>query len=95
MLLNEIQHEKRLNKYLLIIIILIVLSGLSAILVLLQISRNRKKQLENEILNNEKIFMQRKIEIKTRELASNMIHITNKNQLINKVINTLSESGHF
>ncbi len=95
MLLNEIQHEKRLNKYLLIIIILIVLSGLSAILVLLQISRNRKKQLENEILNNEKIFMQRKIEIKTRELASNMIHITNKNQLINKVINTLSESGPF
>lgn len=92
MLLNKIQEEKKQNTYLLVIMGLILITGLTAILVLLQLSGNRKKQLENEKLKNEKIIIQKEMEIKTRELACNLIHMTNKNQLINKVIETLSES---
>jgi tetratricopeptide (TPR) repeat protein/DNA-binding CsgD family transcriptional regulator len=93
-LLNKIQQEKKQNTFLLIIIVLILLVGVSTVLYLLQRARIREKMLETERLNTEKRIMQNDIEMKSKELACNMIHMTDKNQLINKVIETLSESNN-
>lgn len=79
--LNKLNQKKQQLFFILSIIILLI-AGLA--FYLFHRLNIRKKQLENERLTKE-------IEMKSREVTYKMLHITNKNQLINKVINTLDK----
>jgi DNA-binding CsgD family transcriptional regulator len=73
----------------------LVIMGLVLVIIVLyflQRLKIRKEQFENTRLEYEKQMLVRENELKSRELTSNMVHIANKNQLINKIINTLTNS---
>ncbi|MCX6270040.1 MAG: helix-turn-helix transcriptional regulator [Bacteroidetes bacterium] len=91
--LNRMNQKKQQMNLLLIIAGLIILIGIATTFFLLQRLKARKKQLENERLKSEKLVLQNEIEIKTREVTYKMLHITNQNQLINKVIDILTVKG--
>ncbi len=82
-------HNQKVMFYFIIMGLVLVIF----VLYLLYRLKMRKKQLENSKLEFEKQLLVQENELKSRELTSKMIHITNKNQLIHKIINTLTNSG--
>lgn len=71
----------------------LIITGLVLVIIvlyLLQRLKIRKKQFENSKLEFEKQLLVQENELNSRELTSKMLYIISKNQLINKIINTLT-----
>lgn len=87
--LQRVNYQKKRFFLITAVILLILFILIFILLFFLQKLNNRKKQVELEKLQVEKEQLNYKIIVTKKELSNNLLHLNNKNELINKIIRSL------
>lgn len=94
----QLEQKRRELRYLMIGITLILTIAILSLLFFLSSSRNRRLKLEAEIidlnaknLQLEKISLEKELEIKNKELATNVMYQIQKNELISEIVAKLQK----
>jgi tetratricopeptide (TPR) repeat protein len=90
-----IKHHEKVF-YLSVTIYLLTLSVLIAITIIIVLNLRKKRiRLLNEKISNEKKLLNELVDLKNREISSNMLNLASKNELIKKITGKLnSEMGN-
>lgn len=88
--INKLNNQR---KQITLLLIIAILAGLIVTIYLSYRLILRKKQLENERLSREKQLLEKEIEMKSREVTYKLLQVANQNQLISKVIDTLTTNN--
>lgn len=100
---NKLEHEKSKREFIYLLVAATILIIILILLSIVFILRNRiskaklektKLELEHHTLNLEQHKLKIELETRNRELATNVMYLVKKNEIVTNIINKLKETKH-